>query len=89
MPIPQFGGWDQKGPGGTDYSMVFSRARANKKQQKADIKRYSIGNEHELIPPPPQPQDDPIMGGLLYFLLEFNGILACHHTYLEMINIFG
>ncbi|KAK1588016.1 hypothetical protein Q3G72_019187 [Acer saccharum] len=61
MPIPQFGGWEQKGPGGTNYSMVFSRARANKKQQKADIKRCSIGNGHELIPPPPQPQDDPIM----------------------------
>ncbi|KAK9273671.1 hypothetical protein L1049_018481 [Liquidambar formosana] len=49
MSVPQFGGWDQKAPGATDYSMVFSRARANKKEQKKDFTRSSIGNEKELM----------------------------------------
>ncbi|KAK7250516.1 hypothetical protein RIF29_33004 [Crotalaria pallida] len=36
--VPQFGGWEQKPQGvPTDYSMVFSQARANKKNQKADL----------------------------------------------------
>ncbi|KAJ4724462.1 RIN4, pathogenic type III effector avirulence factor Avr cleavage site [Melia azedarach] len=48
MTVPQFGGWDQKAPGATDYSMVFSRARANRKQQKADARR-SFGNEQEIL----------------------------------------
>lgn len=61
MPVPQFGGWDQKGPGATDYSMVFARARAEKKQQKADIKRCSLGNEQEITKPPPVEPDDPIL----------------------------
>ncbi|CAK8538646.1 unnamed protein product [Lathyrus sativus] len=49
--VPQFGGWDQKSTGATDYSMVFTQARANKKQQKIDlteVKRGSIGNEVDL-----------------------------------------
>ncbi|KAI5433357.1 hypothetical protein KIW84_020584 [Lathyrus oleraceus] len=49
--VPQFGGWDQKSIGATDYSMVFTQARANKKQQKTDlteVKRGSIGNELDL-----------------------------------------
>ncbi|CAK8538644.1 unnamed protein product [Lathyrus sativus] len=49
--VPQFGGWDQKSTGATDYSMVFTQARANKKQQKTDlteVKRGSIGNEVDL-----------------------------------------
>ena len=48
MSVPQFGGWDHK-VGDTDYSMVFSRARANKKQNKNDFNRHSIANEQELI----------------------------------------
>ncbi|KAL7174392.1 hypothetical protein ACSBR2_033620 [Camellia fascicularis] len=48
MSVPQFGGWDHK-VGNTDYSMVFSQARANKKQNKNDFNRHSIGNEQELI----------------------------------------
>ncbi|KAB1227521.1 hypothetical protein CJ030_MR1G027460 [Morella rubra] len=63
MSVPQFGGWDQKAPGATDYSVVFSRARANRKQQKAnlsDFKRVSIGNEKELINGAHH-QDDPVM----------------------------
>lgn len=47
--VPQFGGWDSKAPGATDYSMVFSRARANRKQHKSEIKHSSLGNERELI----------------------------------------
>ncbi|XP_057955171.1 uncharacterized protein LOC131149099 [Malania oleifera] len=58
MSVPQFGGWDHKSPGATDYSMVFSRARANKKQQKSDFRRASLGNEQELIA---RNQEDSVM----------------------------
>lgn len=50
--VPQFGGWDQNAPGATDYSMVFSQARANKKYQKTDltdVKRNSLGNERDFV----------------------------------------
>lgn len=70
MSVPQFGGWDQKTAGGpnTDYSMVFSRARANRKQHKSDLPRRSLGNEPELYakqqvakePDVKQPQEDSI-----------------------------
>ncbi|URD78232.1 Cleavage site for pathogenic type III effector avirulence factor Avr [Musa troglodytarum] len=45
MSVPQFGGWDQK----TDYSMVFSRARANKKHHKAGMRPSSLGNAEEFM----------------------------------------
>lgn len=48
MSVPQFGGWDQRAPGDTDYSMVFTQARANKKHQKTnitEIKPVIVGNE--------------------------------------------
>uniref|UniRef100_A0A5B6YNY8 Putative RPM1-interacting protein 4 (RIN4) family protein n=1 Tax=Davidia involucrata TaxID=16924 RepID=A0A5B6YNY8_DAVIN len=63
MSVPEFGGWDRKTPGATDYSMVFSRARANKKQQKNEITRRSLGNEHEFIAQQQhqQQQDDSVM----------------------------
>ncbi|XP_078445362.1 RPM1-interacting protein 4 (RIN4) family protein [Wolffia australiana] len=48
MAVPQFGGWDQK-MNKTDYSMVFQRARANRKQNKSHIKSSSFGNEQEFI----------------------------------------
>ncbi|XP_058079373.1 uncharacterized protein LOC131227579 [Magnolia sinica] len=48
--VPQFGGWDHKTGGNTNYSMVFSQARANRKQHKSDFNRGSLGNEEELIP---------------------------------------
>ncbi|KAK2640926.1 hypothetical protein Ddye_022689 [Dipteronia dyeriana] len=82
MHVPQFGGWDQKGPRGTDYSTVFSQACANKKQQKADIKRCSIGNEREIIQPPPQPQDEHVMGRstLLLAIVQWN---TCSSSYLS------
>lgn len=67
MSVPQFGGWEKKAPGvPTDYSMVFSQARANKKTQKEDlteVKRLSVGNErppsnanHHRINPRTHPQ---------------------------------
>ncbi|KAF6155392.1 hypothetical protein GIB67_019918 [Kingdonia uniflora] len=49
MSVPQFGGWEHKAGGNTDYSMVFSRARANRKQVKVDVNRYNIENKQELI----------------------------------------
>ncbi|XP_019434717.1 PREDICTED: uncharacterized protein LOC109341290 isoform X2 [Lupinus angustifolius] len=50
--VPQFGGWDQNAPGATNYSMVFTQARANKKHMKTDlteIKRNSLGKEHDFV----------------------------------------
>nr|XP_007146139.1 hypothetical protein PHAVU_006G015600g [Phaseolus vulgaris]ESW18133.1 hypothetical protein PHAVU_006G015600g [Phaseolus vulgaris] len=53
MSVPQFGGWEHKSGGvPTDYSMVFSQARANKKTQKTDlaeVKRLSLGNERDTL----------------------------------------
>ncbi|KAF5727588.1 putative RPM1-interacting protein 4 (RIN4) family protein [Tripterygium wilfordii] len=68
MSVPQFGGWDAKSPGATDYSMVFSRARANKKQQKkTDFPKHrSLGNEQEFVTPAVQhQQDDSVMVRIL------------------------
>lgn len=47
--MPQFGGWDQTGPDATNYSVVFSKARANKKQNKAGLRHFSLGSEQELM----------------------------------------
>ncbi|KAF3509311.1 hypothetical protein F2Q69_00000814 [Brassica cretica] len=47
-PVPQFGGWDQKGIDATDYSVVFTKARANRKLNKADVS-HSLGSEQELL----------------------------------------
>ncbi|KAL4203390.1 hypothetical protein AMTRI_Chr01g103750 [Amborella trichopoda] len=49
MSVPQFGGWEHKAGGAVDYSMVFTRARENRKQIKTDVNRASIGNEEELM----------------------------------------
>ncbi|KAJ0977971.1 hypothetical protein J5N97_013445 [Dioscorea zingiberensis] len=48
--VPQFGGWNEK-TGTPDYSMVFSRARANRKQQKTSdvVKKASLTNEEENV----------------------------------------
>nr|XP_010910257.1 uncharacterized protein LOC105036194 isoform X2 [Elaeis guineensis] len=48
--VPQFGGWDQKSGGATNYSMVFSQARANRKQNKTELKRPGFGCEEDLMP---------------------------------------
>lgn len=50
--MPEFGGWDKKAGTNTNYSVVFSQARANRKQHKSDLTRYSIGNEQELLTKP-------------------------------------
>ncbi|KAL0843340.1 hypothetical protein Bca101_016585 [Brassica carinata] len=47
-PVPQFGGWDQQGIDATDYSVVFTKARANRKLNKADV-THSLGSEQELM----------------------------------------
>ncbi|CAK9139096.1 unnamed protein product [Ilex paraguariensis] len=62
MSVPQFGGWDQKAGVATDYSMVFSRARANRKQHKTELNRRSLGNEQELLAK--QQTDDSVVGVL-------------------------
>ncbi|KAJ0084753.1 hypothetical protein Patl1_29363 [Pistacia atlantica] len=81
MTVPQFGGWDHKQ---TDYSMVFQRARANRKQQKADIRR-SFGNEQEILAA--QQQEDPVIVRLSYTLhiplcFLFLNLLTCTYTVL-------
>lgn len=55
LSVPQFGDWDQKG-GGTipDYSMDFTKIREMRKQNKRDPSRASLGNEDELVKPPPE-----------------------------------
>ncbi|RDY08648.1 Dihydropyrimidinase, partial [Mucuna pruriens] len=48
MSVPQFGGWDQHAPGATDYSVMFTKARANKKHQKTNLTEIgSKGLENE------------------------------------------
>ncbi|BFG30149.1 hypothetical protein CerSpe_164230 [Prunus speciosa] len=66
--VPQFGGWDQNGPDPTNYTVVFTQARANKKQNKTDLtefKRNSLGNEQEFLDAHSQhrhhQQDDSVM----------------------------
>ncbi|TYJ18385.1 hypothetical protein E1A91_A09G119800v1, partial [Gossypium mustelinum] len=58
-PVPQFGAWDQKNAGATDYSMIFNQARANRKQHKSDVRR-SLGNDRDLVVSsfPKRPPDD-------------------------------
>ena len=48
LSVPQFGDWDQKGQV-PDYSLDFSKIRENRKQNKRDLSRASLGNEEELI----------------------------------------
>ncbi|ONK55051.1 uncharacterized protein A4U43_UnF8160 [Asparagus officinalis] len=48
MSVPAFGDWDMKN-GVPDYSMDFSKIRENRKQNKSDFFRASLGNEEELL----------------------------------------
>ncbi|KAL7230852.1 hypothetical protein ACSBR2_009186 [Camellia fascicularis] len=48
LSVPQFGDWDQKGVM-PDYSLDFSKIRENRKQNKRDVSRASLGNEEEFI----------------------------------------
>ncbi|KAG0450501.1 hypothetical protein HPP92_026730 [Vanilla planifolia] len=62
MAVPQFGGWEKKADRTPDYSMVFTRARANRKQQKVDVSRVSIGQEKEFLNfPRPRTEEDSAM----------------------------
>ncbi|XVE78997.1 hypothetical protein DITRI_Ditri14bG0022800 [Diplodiscus trichospermus] len=73
MSVPQFGGWDQKAPGATDYSMVFSRARENRKQQKTDVRR-SLGNEQEFVAaalPQQQEEENSVTALILMYASKF------------------
>ncbi|XP_051142994.1 uncharacterized protein LOC127259609 [Andrographis paniculata] len=48
--VPQFGTWDGKTRDQTNYSMVFSQARANRKKSKTELMaHHSLGNERELL----------------------------------------
>ncbi|XAR52830.1 hypothetical protein NMG60_11021129 [Bertholletia excelsa] len=60
MSIPKFGGWDERASTPTNYSVVFSQARATKRRLKSDFNRHSIANELEIIAKQ-QHQDDTIM----------------------------
>ncbi|CAB4278730.1 unnamed protein product [Prunus armeniaca] len=71
--VPQFGGWDQNGPDPANYTVVFTQARANRKQNKTDLtefKRNSLGNEQEFLAAHSQhghhQQDDSVM--CLFFM---------------------
>ncbi|MED6122339.1 hypothetical protein PIB30_038915, partial [Stylosanthes scabra] len=61
--VPQFGGWDQKDPAATNYSMVFAQARANRKSMKSDLsdslKRSSLGSEEDLVSANASPNTNP------------------------------
>ncbi|KAG4964505.1 hypothetical protein JHK85_039480 [Glycine max] len=46
MSVPQFGGWVQNAPGATDYTVMFTQARENKRHQKTnliEIRRKVLG----------------------------------------------
>ncbi|GER41913.1 RPM1-interacting protein 4 (RIN4) family protein [Striga asiatica] len=48
MSVPQFGAWDGKSE--TNYSVVFSQARANRRMHKNELMaRHSLGHERELL----------------------------------------
>ncbi|XP_049372895.1 uncharacterized protein LOC125837871 isoform X2 [Solanum verrucosum] len=49
MSVPQFGEWEQKTPSETNYSMVFSQARANRKKHKSDLTHRSYDFEQDLL----------------------------------------
>ncbi|KAL7084644.1 hypothetical protein ACP275_14G234400 [Erythranthe tilingii] len=47
--LPEFGGWDRKSRDETNYSVVFSEARAQRKMRKTEHNRDSLGNEREFL----------------------------------------
>lgn len=49
MSVPQFGEWEQKTPSETNYSVVFSQARANRKKHKSDFTHRSYDFEQDLL----------------------------------------
>jgi hypothetical protein len=67
LSVPQFGGWNSKNPVPTDYSVVFTQARANRRQHKSDVRHASLGNERELLAAANQ-QEDSVMVSLQFSL---------------------
>ncbi|XP_059315354.1 uncharacterized protein LOC132065818 [Lycium ferocissimum] len=49
LSVPQFGEWEQKTPSETNYSVVFSQARANRKKHKSDVTHRSYDFEQDLL----------------------------------------
>ncbi|KAK4790977.1 hypothetical protein SAY86_031390 [Trapa natans] len=49
MAVPQFGGWDHKSPESTNYSVVFSQARANRKHHKSGFGHKGLGEQREVL----------------------------------------
>ncbi|KAK4356479.1 hypothetical protein RND71_025450 [Anisodus tanguticus] len=49
LSVPQFGEWEQKTPSETNYSVVFSQARANRKKHKSDLTHRSYDFEQDLL----------------------------------------
>ncbi|KAK4773563.1 hypothetical protein SAY87_028582 [Trapa incisa] len=49
MAVPQFGAWDHKSFGSTDYSVVFSKARANKKHHKNNFNHAGLRDQGEIL----------------------------------------
>lgn len=48
--VPQFGGWDDnKVTARTDYSVVFQKARANRKQQLSEINSCNFESDRRFI----------------------------------------
>nr|GLL32471.1 hypothetical protein DM860_009911 [Ipomoea trifida] len=49
MSVPKFGAWEAKpGSSPSNYTVMFSEARANRKQHKTEYTHHSIGNDQEL-----------------------------------------
>ena len=54
MSVPQFGGWVQNAPGATDYTVMFTQARENKRHQKnnlIEIRRKVLGVKGTFLMP--------------------------------------
>ncbi|CAN4119802.1 unnamed protein product [Withania somnifera] len=49
LSVPQFGEWEQKTPSETNYSEVFSQARANRKKHKSDLTHRSYDLDQDLL----------------------------------------
>ncbi|KAK6925906.1 RIN4, pathogenic type III effector avirulence factor Avr cleavage site [Dillenia turbinata] len=56
--VPKFGVWDKKAPEETNYTMVFSQDRSNRKQQKSDIRLLNKGSSQDLNASSPRSLED-------------------------------
>ncbi|KAL9678492.1 hypothetical protein QQ045_016336 [Rhodiola kirilowii] len=64
MSVPQFGSWENQGGGGgggpnnpaDGYTMVFTKARADRKEQKAKPVPAHLGTSNDDNNNPPKPQ---------------------------------